>query len=109
MVKRELEAAGALSVGILIAVIVLAFMLDRSALAATGSSFIGAVVGFFSSIPNTLASFIYGIGNDITVDVGKILSSITGVFTNGISGGASGAGSAISNFFKSIWHDITHL
>ena len=109
MVKRELEAAAVLSVGILIAVIVLAFMLDRSALAATGSSFISAVVGFFSSIPTTLASFIYGIGNDITVDVGKILSSITGVFTNGISGAASGAGSAISNFFKSIWHDITHL
>ena len=47
MVRRELEAAAVLSVGILIAVIVLAFMLDRSALAATGSSFISAVVGFF--------------------------------------------------------------
>lgn len=105
--KRELEAVGIASIGILIAVIVLAFMLDRSALAALGTSFIGAVVGFFSSIPNSLASFVYGIGNDLTIDLGDVLSALTSVFTNGLKGAATDAGNGIVNFFTSIWHFIT--
>jgi hypothetical protein len=105
--KRELEAAGVASIGILIAVVVLAFMLDPTQLAAIGTSFVNAVVGFFSSIPNALTSFIYGAGNDITNAFGTLVSDFTIYISNGLGNLGNSAGTGIENFFKGIWGWIT--